>query len=268
MARASGAVRWSLPGVSVLGRHNNNTEIVRSYKLASMGGRADAGRYNLQIKLTGLSKNSEISFPMAIPSSSPDCCPSPIIEGESSTNSPVIQLDLRLEGPQHHPIPDHSDKLNDFLCGLLRDPKSEELAHEYYKKAKEKQGFRPERSMLKLLIRYLIQSEKWGAVLSLADDFKSKIAVLAFDSAMKGYNKLHMYGSTLSVHEKMKLAGIPLDSGCYFQIMKAHHKLGDAERVVEMFNEFESRKLDSKPMILSQIYKDTMRVIGEIRPSC
>ncbi|KAJ6768887.1 hypothetical protein OIU74_022532 [Salix koriyanagi] len=100
-------------------------------------------------------------------------CPSPIIEEESSTNSPVIQLDLRLEGPQHHPIPDHSDKLNDFLCGLLRDPKSEELAHEYYKKAKEKQGFRPERSMLKLLIRYLIQSEKWGAVLSLADDFKS-----------------------------------------------------------------------------------------------
>uniref|UniRef100_A0A6N2NLE9 Pentacotripeptide-repeat region of PRORP domain-containing protein n=1 Tax=Salix viminalis TaxID=40686 RepID=A0A6N2NLE9_SALVM len=168
-------------------------------------------------------------------------CPSPIIEEESSTNSPVIQLDLRLEGPQHYPIPEHSDKLNDFLCGLLRDPKSEELAHEYYKKAKEKQGFRPERSMLKLLIRYLIQSEKW---------------------AMKGYNKLHMYGSTLSVHEKMKLAGIPLDSGCYFQIMKAHHKLGDAERVVEMFNEFESRKLDSKPMILSQIYKILCESLG------
>ncbi|KAB5544928.1 hypothetical protein DKX38_013040 [Salix brachista] len=196
-------------------------------------------------------------------------CPSPIIEEESSTNSPVIQLDLRLESPQHYPIPDHSDKLNDFLCGLLRDPK------------------------------YLIQSEKWGVVLSLADDFKrynvlpdsytfsalvsscvrarkfkiveglleifisdSKIAVLAFDSAMKGYNKLHMYGSTLSVHEKMKLAGIPLDSGCYFQIMKAHHKLGDAERVVEMFTEFESRKLDSKPMIVSQIYKILCESLG------
>jgi hypothetical protein len=88
-------------------------------------------------------------------------CPSPIIEEESSTNSPVIPLDLRLEDTQHYPIPDHSDKLNDFLCGVLRDPKSEELAYEYYKKAKEKQEFRPKRPMLKLLIRYLIQSEKW-----------------------------------------------------------------------------------------------------------
>ena len=284
---------------------------------------------------------SETSFPMAIPSSSPDwsvpsinscrkphkviftqtcknlhflplpcfnipvfhvnssSCPSPIIEEESSTNSPVIPLDLRLEDTQHYPIPDHSDKLNDFLCGVLRDPKSEELAYEYYKKAKEKQEFRPKRPMLKLLIRYLIQSEKWGLVLPVADDFKkysvlpdsytfstlvsscirarkfkiveglleisisdSKIAVLAFDSAMKGYNKLHMYGSTLSVHEKMKLAGIPLDSGCYFQTMKARHKLGDAERVVEMFNEFESRKIDSKPMILSQMYKILCESLG------
>ncbi|XP_024465304.1 pentatricopeptide repeat-containing protein At5g13770, chloroplastic isoform X2 [Populus trichocarpa] len=72
---------------------------------------------------------------------------------------------------------------------------------------------------------------------------------------MKGYNKLHMYGSTISVHEKMILAGIPLDSRCYCQIMKAYYKLGDAEKVVALFNEFESRKLDSKPMILRQIFK-------------
>jgi pentatricopeptide repeat protein len=199
---------------------------------------------------------------------------------------------LKLEDTQHYPIPDHPDKLNDFLCGVLQDPKSEELAYEYYKKAKEKPEFRPQRPVLKLLIRYLIQSDKWGLVLSLADDFKkynvfpdsftfstlvsscirarrfkivenllenfksdSKIAVLAFDSAMKGYNKLHMYGSTISVHEKMILAGIPLDSRCYCQIMKAYYKLGDAEKVVALFNEFESRKLDSKPMILRQIFK-------------
>ncbi|KAJ6890796.1 hypothetical protein NC651_024338 [Populus alba x Populus x berolinensis] len=220
-------------------------------------------------------------------------CPSPILEEEPiSTNFPVIQLDLKLEDTQRYPIPDHPDKLNDFLCGVLQDPKSEELAYEYYKKAKEKPEFRPQRPVLKLLIRYLIQSDKWGLVLSVADDFKkynvfpdnftfstlvsscirarrfkivenllenfksdSKIAVLAFDSAMKGYNKLHMYGSTISVHEKMILAGIPLDSRCYCQIMKAYYKLGDAEKVVALFNEFESRKLDSKPMILRQIYK-------------
>jgi pentatricopeptide repeat protein len=199
---------------------------------------------------------------------------------------------LKLEDTQRYPIPDHPDKLNDFLCGVLQDPKSGELAYEYYKKAKEKPEFRPQRPVLKLLIRYLIQSDKWGLVLSLADDFKkynvfpdsftfstlvsscirarrfkivenllenfksdSKIAVLAFDSAMKGYNKLHMYGSTISVHEKMILAGIPLDSRCYCQIMKAYYKLSDAEKVVALFNEFESRKLDSKPMILRQIYK-------------
>ncbi|KAF9673844.1 hypothetical protein SADUNF_Sadunf10G0066100 [Salix dunnii] len=220
-------------------------------------------------------------------------CSSPILEEEPiSTNFPVIQLDLKLEDTQRYPIPDHPDKLNDFLCGVLQDPKSEELAYEYYKKAKEKPEFRPQRPVLKLLIRYLIQSDKWGLVFSVADDFRkynvlpdsftfstlvsscirarkfkivenllenfksdSKLAVLAFDSAMKGYNKLHMYGSTISVYEKMILAGIPLDSRCYCQIMKAYYKLGDAEKVVALFNEFESRKLDSKPVIFRQIYK-------------
>ena len=66
MARTSGAVRWSLPGVSVLGRHDNITEIVHSYKLASMVGRADAGRYNSQIKLIGLVPLAQINLRLTI----------------------------------------------------------------------------------------------------------------------------------------------------------------------------------------------------------
>ncbi|EEF40501.1 pentatricopeptide repeat-containing protein, putative [Ricinus communis] len=193
-------------------------------------------------------------------------CPSPILE-EPSTNFPVIQLDFRVQNSQEYQIPD-SKSLNKFLCGILRDPRTEHLAYEYYKKATERQEFRPDKPMLKLLIRYLMQSKNWDLILPVADDFNkynvlpdsntcsrlvysciktrkfrivesllecfkcySEIPVLAFDSAMRGYNKLHMYSSTISVYEKMKAAGIFMDSGGYCHIMKAYQKIGNTGKV-------------------------------------
>ncbi|XP_020535007.2 pentatricopeptide repeat-containing protein At5g13770, chloroplastic [Jatropha curcas] len=225
-------------------------------------------------------------------------CPSPILENPS-TNFPLTQLDLKTQDSQEYKVPD-SENLNDFLCRILQDPRTENLAYEYYKKAKESQEFTPEKSMLKLLIRYSIKSKNWDFILSVLDDFRkynvfpdsytcsklvsscikarkfriveslleifkshSKIAVLAFDSAMKGYNKLHMYGSTIPVYEKMKLAGIFMDSGGYCQIMKAYQKIGDTERVLALFNEFESRKFENSRTSLIQIYRILCESLGK-----
>ncbi|KAF2305757.1 hypothetical protein GH714_008046 [Hevea brasiliensis] len=154
--------------------------------------------------------------------------------------------------------------------------------------------------MLKLLIRYLIRSKNWDFILSVSYDFNKysawpdshtcsilvsscikarkfrvveslleifksygEIAVLAFDSAMRGYNKLHMYGRTIFVFEKMKLSRISMDSGSYCQIMKAYQKSGDTERVLALFHEFESRKLEHSRPVLSQIYRVLCESLGK-----
>ncbi|XP_006420695.2 pentatricopeptide repeat-containing protein At5g13770, chloroplastic-like [Citrus sinensis] len=53
--------------------------------------------------------------------------------------------------------------------------------------------------------------------------------------------------SKLHYYEKMKSAGIVLDSGCYCQIMEAYYKISDSEKVAALFLECESRKLDLTP---------------------
>ncbi|OAY25424.1 pentatricopeptide repeat-containing protein At5g13770, chloroplastic [Manihot esculenta] len=243
--------------------------------------------------LSFLSPTCSSNFPLFHVNSS--SCPSPILEEPSSANFPVVQWDSSVQDSQE---PD-SENLNDFLCGVLQDPRTEHLAYEYYKKATERQEFKPEKSMLKLLMRYLIRSKNWGFILSVSDDFvkynslpdshtcsilvsscvkarkfrivetlleifKSygEIAVFAFDSAMRGYNKLHMYGRTIFVYEKMKLTGISMDSGSYYQIMKAYQKIGDTEKVLALFHEFESRKLEHSRPVLIQIFRVLCETLG------
>ncbi|XP_031258734.1 pentatricopeptide repeat-containing protein At5g13770, chloroplastic-like [Pistacia vera] len=216
--------------------------------------------------------------------------PSPILE-DSSTNlpNPMIESDQQFS-------PNNFDS---FLYGLLQDPQTQQLAYEYYSKAKENREFRPEKPTLKLLIRYLIKSKKWGLVISLSEDFKiynvfpdantcstlitscisarkfkvlnsllqvlktdGDIAVLAFDSAMRGYNKLHMYSSTITLYETMKSAEIVPNSSCYCQIMEAYNKIGDTEKVVSLFHEFEGRKLDATPFF-TNIYRLVCDSLGK-----
>lgn len=214
---------------------------------------------------------------------------SPILE-DSSTNlpHPMNELDQQFS----------SNSFDSFLNGLLQDPRTQHLAYEYYNKAKENPEFRPEKPTLKLLIRYLIKSKKWGLIISLSEDFKlynifpdaytcstlittcitsrklkvlnsllqvfktdGEIALLAFDSAMRGYNKLHMYSSTIMVYDTMKSAEIELDSSCYCQIMEAYNKIGDTEKVVSLFQEFEARKLDATPF--TNIYRLVCDSLGK-----
>ncbi|RVX11477.1 Pentatricopeptide repeat-containing protein, chloroplastic [Vitis vinifera] len=139
---------------------------------------------------------------------------SPIVAEESTHDHhlPVIELDLEL--PDLTP---KDENLNDFLCGLFRDPRSEELAFDYYQKVKERPEFRPDKETLEHII------------------------------SNGGYNKLHMFSSTIAVYDRMKSAGVVPNSESYYRIMEAYIKIRDYEKVVTLFQEFESRKIDSSP---------------------
>ncbi|KAH9698638.1 pentatricopeptide repeat-containing protein [Citrus sinensis] len=182
----------------------------------------------------------------------------------ASTNFPTIELNR----DSHHQtaVPD-AKKFDSFLHGMLKDPQTQELAYDYYNEAKKLPEFRPEKSTLKLLIRLVascVRARKFKIANTLLQVFitDGEIALLAFNSAMGGYNKLHMYYSTILVYEKMKSAGIVLDSGCYCQIMEAYYKIGDSEKVAALFLECESRELDSTPFS-THMYKILCDSLGK-----
>nr|XP_009801460.1 PREDICTED: pentatricopeptide repeat-containing protein At5g13770, chloroplastic [Nicotiana sylvestris] len=239
-------------------------------------------------------------------------CSSPVLEEKSqkipSKNSKIIELDLELQdytttttnGTTTSTCLTDSKDLNGLICSLLKDPQTQGIGYDYYEKAKENTDFRPEKSTLKLLIRYLVYSNKWGSIISLCEDLRSsqilpdsstccklitscikarkfkivnnllevfilydqELSVLAFDSAMKGYNKLHMYSSSVVLYERMRSAGLVLDPGCYCSIMEAHLKMGHCDKVVALFQEFESKKVVSTPYY-AQIYKNLCESLGK-----
>lgn len=236
-------------------------------------------------------------------------CSSSVLEESSSsvsaaaaaTDSQVIQLGFKLQDLKSASgLPDTED-LNGLICTLFQDSQTEELAYNYYEKAKEeKPDFRPKKLTLKLLVRYLIRSRSWGLLYSLCEDFKSfgifpgastcyrlissctkarkfrlldsfldvfstdeSIAFLAFDLAMKGYNKLHMYSSTISLFERMKSDGIILDSECYCHVMEAYLKMGRYDNVILVYEEFERKKMGSSPFI-SRIYWILCESLGKL----
>lgn len=192
------------------------------------------------------------------------------------------------------------ENLNEFLCGLFQDPKTEELAFDYYQRLKDRPVFRPEKSTLKHVIRYLMRFKKWDFILSVSEDFKiyhvlpdgatcskliefcirqrkfkiaetllnafksdSEVAVFAFGSALRNYNKLHMFRSTVLVFEKLKSNSVVLDSRGYSHIMEAYSKLDDCESVVKLFHEFESRNLRDSKRYLGQIYGVLCESLGK-----
>ncbi|GFZ08229.1 pentatricopeptide repeat (PPR-like) superfamily protein [Actinidia rufa] len=168
-------------------------------------------------------------------------CSSPILE-DTSTKPIPPELDSKIQNFQQFSEPETED-LNGFISTLFEDPQTEELAHKYYEKAKQNPEFRPEKSTLKQLIRYSIRSNNWSSILSICEDFRnfhgspdsftsSRLVVMAFDSAMKGYNKLHMYSSTIAVYGLMTSAEIALDPKCYSRVMEAYMKTGKIYQIL------------------------------------
>ncbi|CBI24106.3 unnamed protein product, partial [Vitis vinifera] len=176
---------------------------------------------------------------------------------------PVIELDVEL--PDLTP---KDENLNDFLCGLFRDPRSEELAFDYYQKVKERPEFRPDKETLERIIRLIsscIRARKFRITESLLEVFSynDDVALLVCNSAMGGYNKLHMFSSTIAVYDRMKSAGVVPNSESYYRIMEAYIKIRDYEKVVTLFQEFESRKIDSSPFS-TQIYRILCESLGKM----
>ncbi|XP_022146335.1 pentatricopeptide repeat-containing protein At5g13770, chloroplastic [Momordica charantia] len=201
-------------------------------------------------------------------------CPSPILD-----QSPIA------------PPASNPQDSNHLLSGFSsQDPGTEDSIYDCYVKAKKRAGFRPEKSTLRHLIRYLVQSKKWDMIFSVSRDFRDygvcpdrdtccrlvsscvrgrkfkivrallevfetdgDVAAAAFEAAMRGYNKLHMFKSTILVFQRLKSAKIEADSGCYCRVMEAYLKLGDSQRVRELFDEVESRISDLTPFS-SKIY--------------
>ncbi|GMH18353.1 hypothetical protein Nepgr_020194 [Nepenthes gracilis] len=189
---------------------------------------------------------------------------------------------------------------NKFIRELLRNPNTGEAAVEFYEKAKEKVGFRPQKSTLISLLKFLVRSKKWDSIPSLAQDLKKyqvfpdeitcarlisicvkrrkfRVAEMlleafeinggnagsAFDAAMRGYNKLHMYSSTIAVYERVKSAGILLDPGGYLPIMEAHAKLGNSNNVVELFDEMQAKENTDSNRFSTQIYEILFSALGK-----
>ncbi|XP_010270795.1 PREDICTED: pentatricopeptide repeat-containing protein At5g13770, chloroplastic [Nelumbo nucifera] len=216
-------------------------------------------------------------------------CPSPLLE-DDSTSVKTIEPQQKFPDLEQCRGP-KLENPNVFLRGLLNDRRTEALAFEYYQKAKIQPEFRPESSTLQLLIRYLLRSKKWSSISLISEDFKAfsvfpdritssrlvgscirarkfktakallesfesngELVVSAFDSAMRSYNKLHMYSSTILLYNQMKSAGILPDPSCYCHIMEAYRKISDTDKVVSLFCEFESRKLIEPTSFSTQIY--------------
>ncbi|CAN7037721.1 hypothetical protein IGI04_004749 [Brassica rapa subsp. trilocularis] len=176
--------------------------------------------------------------------------------------------------PFFEPAP---DVLNRVLSKYLQDPKTHKVSSEFYERAKENSELRT----TKHLINHLVSSKNWDLLVSLCEDLREykalpdphtcsqlirscirqgkfkithcllnvfrtdkSLAVSSSDAAMKGFNKLQMYSSTIQVFDRMKQsAGVEPSPGCYCRIMEAHERIGDSQKVVELFQEFKSKRL-------------------------
>ncbi|CAI8605381.1 unnamed protein product [Vicia faba] len=193
----------------------------------------------------------------------------PILE-EHSSNTPLIHLDVNFSDPKKYSKPEIDQNLNDFLRGLFEDSKKDELAFEYYQRLKKRPEFRPKKSTLNHVIRlisFCIKNRKFKIAESFLDAFSSdsEIGVLAFGSGLESYNKLHMFRRTILVFEKMKSDNVVLDSRCYLLVMEAYSRVGNCNRVVELFSELESKKLSDSNGCLGQMYGVLCESLGKSR---
>ncbi|KAJ4799739.1 Pentatricopeptide repeat-containing protein [Rhynchospora pubera] len=202
-------------------------------------------------------------------------CSSPLLENHSPTELRRISL-------QPSPVTDITIS-NKLIRNLCEDPQTEAIAFEYYRKARDKQNFQPDSKTLTTLFRKLLNSKQWSSVGYLVEDLnslnvlpdvpmcsslvmgcikarkfklmesflkvveakKGDVARAAFSSALRGYNKLHMYRSTILVYDRMRAAQLPLDSTCYLSTMEAYHAIRNLDMVISLFHDYKSNKFDS-----------------------
>ncbi|KAF2316632.1 hypothetical protein GH714_041973 [Hevea brasiliensis] len=152
-------------------------------------------------------------------------CPSPILE--ESTKFPVIQWDLRVQDSQEYPVPD-SQNLNDFMCRVLQDPRTEHLAYEYYKKAKKgmnlnqkinakasnkkiylkkprKENVKGSRNFLKLILMYMEEGlmEKTLEIVKMMKRVKVRVSDCIFCAIINGFARRRGFRAAVMVYEEL-----------------------------------------------------------------
>ncbi|KAF3340323.1 pentatricopeptide repeat-containing protein [Carex littledalei] len=208
----------------------------------------------------------------------------PIVSFTNACSSPLLEnssINLHQISLQPSPVTDITIS-NDLIRNLCEDPQTEAIAFEYYKKAREKQNLQPDSKTLVTLFRKLLKSKQWSSVGYIIEDLRSLnvlpdvpmcsalvtgcikarkfklmesflevvetrkggAARAAFGSALRGYNKLHMYRNTILVYDRMRAAQLPLDSTCFVATMKAYHALRNLDMVISLFDEYKSNKFD------------------------
>ncbi|KAH7664512.1 HCP-like protein [Dioscorea alata] len=226
------------------------------------------------------------------PSINPFATRKSIFTNSSKPSSSPPLLDNTPNGLQLIQLPPISDLqiTTDFIHGLCQNSTTESIAFDYYQKAKQQPQFKPLTQTMNLLIKTLLKSKQWSSISTLVHDFKvfsvfpgrltysrlitscivsrkfkltesllsiveakEEIAVSAFSSAMRSYNKLHMYSSTVMISKRMKSSGIAVTPRGYLYIMKAHHMLGNPQMVLSLFNEFEAKNWKF-PELTAKIY--------------
>nr|XP_043606249.1 pentatricopeptide repeat-containing protein At5g13770, chloroplastic-like [Erigeron canadensis] len=211
----------------------------------------------------------------------------------SSYPPPILEDDVQVS------YPPESEDLNVLICNLFKNPETEEMGLDCYLKAIRNPDFVPKRSTLHKLIRYLLRLKNWNSIWLLCEDFRQfnaypnasycsrlvtscirarrfklannllhilkfekEVACISFNAAMKAYNKLHMYSSTVSVFEIMKSSGIELDAECYGHTMEAYLKMGKYENVLMLFKQFESSEVEWTSFC-TQIYRILCESLGK-----
>ncbi|XP_031474007.1 pentatricopeptide repeat-containing protein At5g13770, chloroplastic [Nymphaea colorata] len=169
-------------------------------------------------------------------------------------------------------------RLQDFL----RQEPNEESVLDFYREAKKDPNFFLDFLSTNFLISFLTKSEQWRNISEIAPDIgiclafpgsstgskavrlcissrkfrvadalldslakNRRTAAREFASAMKGYNELHMYGSTVSLYDRMVSFGIEPDFLCYRLVLEALEKSDETDKAARVFEEIRSRGLGS-----------------------
>ncbi|KAK8279751.1 hypothetical protein V6Z12_D09G132100 [Gossypium hirsutum] len=148
--------------------------------------------------------------------------PSAIMEDASSSSStsnvPITKLGLKFHDPD-------VDNLNGLLCGLLQDTPSEDVAYDFYEKAKENPRFIPEKKMLKLLISILCDS---------------------LAKSGRPYEALEYF-------RDMKKKGLFVSSLVYSSLIISFASIRDITIVEKLFEEAEERKMVRDPEVFLKL---------------
>ncbi|EPS59551.1 hypothetical protein M569_15254, partial [Genlisea aurea] len=190
-------------------------------------------------------------------------------------------------------------ELNGLICGLFEDSATENLGYECYRRCKGNLNFTPQNRTLKLLVRHLIRNKDWSLLLSFCDDLRSfgilpgkslcvklisscvrgrklnlaysfldvfleideEIAIAGFDSALKGFNQLHMHRSSLNLFEKMKIIGLDLCPTSCSHVMEAYMRTKQYEKAVSVFEGFKDTEA---PLSDSKIYWILCECLGRM----